>query len=234
MDALVQQTSKLILAQGSQGAPGMSMARELHIQDWKQARILEGRGFIATVGALSTPVVGGGAGTIVDNDQPEFGMIVPANYVVVPLRIAAQLSTPLGATDADETEFIAFVDTTAATVAAALDGTWANTITPKNMRIALNNAIASACTVKSVCSADTTEPTESIDLFHTLYTYETKTDAGYNVNAKCIVMALFNATLDSTERDSFHSDPWGLMTTAATVSGATRINRVTRRRLYRG
>ena len=180
MDALVQQASKNMLSQGIQGAPGMSIARELHTQDWKQARILEGRGFIATVGSFSTPVVGGGAGTVIDLDQPEFGMIIPANYAVVPLRIAAQLTTPLGATDADECEFGVIVDTAAATVAAALDGTWANTITPKNMRIALTNAVSAASTVKSVCSADTTDPTSYTDIFHTQYTYETKTDAGYS------------------------------------------------------
>jgi len=165
-DFLVQQASKYINPDGSSNKPYGSKRGELFTQDWIQAAILEGRGFIANVGAFSTPVVGGGAGTIVDLDQPEFGMIIPDGKTIVPIRMAFQLTTPLLATDADEAEALAFVDTTAATVAAALDGTWANTITPKNMRIAQTNRYSSECTVKSVCSGDTTDPTESIDLIH--------------------------------------------------------------------
>jgi hypothetical protein len=166
MDGLVQQASKYIIPDGSANKPYMSKRGELFTQDWIQAAILEGHGYIANIGSLSTPIVGGGAGTIVDLDQPEFGMIIPDGKTIIPIRLAIQLLTPLLATDADECEALAFVDTTAATVAAALDGTWANTITPKNMRIALTNRNSSTCTVKSVCSADTTDPTESIDLAH--------------------------------------------------------------------
>lgn len=146
----------------------MSKRGELFVADWIQSAILQGLGFIANVGSLSTPGLGGGAGTIVDLDQPEFGMTIPSGTTVVPIRIAAQLTTPLLATDADETEFLALVDITAATVAAALDGTWTTTITPRNMRIALSNVTTSLCTVKSLCTVDTTDPTESIDLIHSV------------------------------------------------------------------
>ncbi len=168
MDALVQQNTKAISVDGLATRPYMSKRGELFTMDWIQDLILEGRGFIANVGALSTPVVGGGAGTIVDLDQPEFGMIIPSGTTIIPIRIAAQLTTPLLATDADEAEFLALVDTTAATVAAALDGTWTNTITPKNMKINITNVINSGCTVKSVCTADTTDPTGSIELVHSV------------------------------------------------------------------
>ena len=166
MEGLVQQADKYIIPDGQSKQPYMSRRGELFVQDWIQAAILEGYGFIANVGALSTPVVGGGDGDVVDLDQPEFGMIIPDGKTIVPIRLAIQLTAPLLATDEDEVEALAFVDTTAATVTAALDGTWANTITPKNMRIAATNRKASTCTVKSVCSADTTDPTESIDLCH--------------------------------------------------------------------
>ncbi len=168
MDALVQQAEKYIIPDGQADRPYMSRRGELYGMDWIQAAILEGYGFMANIGSLSTPIVGGGAGTIVDLDQPEFGMIIPDGKTIIPIRLAIQLTTPLLATDADECEALCFVDTTAATVAAALDGTWANTITPKNMRIALTNKKSSTCTVKSVCSADTTDPTESIDLIHSV------------------------------------------------------------------
>ncbi len=168
MDAIVQQAEKYIIPDGTAQKPYMSRRGELYSMDWIQAAILEGYGFMANIGSLSTPIVGGGAGTIVDLDQPEFGMIVPDGKTIIPIRMAIQLTTPLLATDADEAEALCFVDTTAATVAAALDGTWANVITPKNMRIALTNKKSSTCTVKSVCSADTTDPTESIDLIHSV------------------------------------------------------------------
>jgi len=166
MEGLVQQNEKYIIPDGSAYRPFMTRRGELLTADWIQAAILEGRGFIANVGALSTPVVGGGDGDVVDLNQPEFGMTIPSGTTIIPIRLAIQLTTPLLATDADEVEALAMVDVTAATVAAALDGTWANTITPTNMRIALNNIKSAACTVKSVCSADTTNPTESIDLAH--------------------------------------------------------------------
>ena len=162
----VQQASRYIIPDGAQNNVYGTRRGEALSMDWIQSAILEGYGFIASIGALSTPVVGGGNGTIVDLDQPEFGMIIPDGITIVPIRLAIQLTTPLMATDADEVEALAFVDTTAATIAAALDGTWANTITPKNMRIALTNRKLSICTVKSVCSANTTNPTESIDLCH--------------------------------------------------------------------
>jgi hypothetical protein len=170
MDLKVQQSEKYLNPQGIATAPYMNRRGEQFVMDWKQAAILEGYGFIANVGAFSTPVVGGGNGTVADLDQPEFGMLIPSGTTVVPLRTAIQLTAPLLATDADECEAFAYVDTTAATVAAALDGTWTTTITPKNMKIALTNVHASLCTVKSACTADTTDPTESIDLFHSQIT----------------------------------------------------------------
>jgi hypothetical protein len=162
-EGLVQQSEKYLIPQGQAYRPYMNKRGELFTQDWVQAAILEGRGFIANVGALSTPV---GNGTIVNLDQPQYGMIIPAGTTLVPIRLAIQLTTPLLAADADEVEALVFVDTTAATVAAALDGTWTTTITPKNMRIALANVLTSLCTVKALCTADTTDPTESIDLVH--------------------------------------------------------------------
>jgi hypothetical protein len=165
-DPVVQQIQKYVMPDGSAHAPYMNKLGEQYMMDWIQASKLQGYGFGANVGALSTPVVGGGDGTVVDLDQPEFGMIIPDKYTIVVTRLAIQLLIPLLATDADECEALAFVDTTAATVTAALDGTWANTITPKNLRLAASNLRASQCTVKSVCSADTTDPTESYDLDH--------------------------------------------------------------------
>jgi hypothetical protein len=168
MDALVQQLQKYIIPDGSAQKPYMTRRGELFGMDWIQAAILEGRGFIFNAGAFSTPVVGGGAGTIIDNDQPEVGILIPSGTTIVPFRVHVQLTTPLLAADSDEAETVFYADTTAATAALALDGTWTNTVTPKNMRVAATNVNTSECTVKTLCTADTTEPTETIDLFHSV------------------------------------------------------------------
>jgi hypothetical protein len=131
--------------------------------DWYLRQVMLGRVFSAMVGALSTPVVGGGNGTVIDLDQPEFGLACPATHTFVPLLIRVQLTTPLAATDADEAETVAYLDLSGKPL---LDGTWTTTITPINRKTACG--ISSVCTVKSACTADTTDPTESMDLFHTL------------------------------------------------------------------
>lgn len=90
-----------------------SRSGELYTYDWKQRRIAEGYGFTVTVGAFSTPITGGGAGTIIDLDQPECIINVEDGKVLVPLRFAVQCHTPLLATDADEAEILIAVDRTA-------------------------------------------------------------------------------------------------------------------------
>lgn len=159
MDALVQQGSTVVLPDGLATRPHMGKFGQLFTGSWLQAMALRGQVFYAKVGAFSTPIVGGGAGTIIDLDQPEFGMSVPAGKAVIPLLVEVQAQTPLLATDADESEILLAADTAAAAV---LDGTWANTIIPSNWRT--NSGNNSGCTVKSVCSGDTTDPTLDLEI----------------------------------------------------------------------
>jgi hypothetical protein len=164
MNLKVLQGSREILADGTQlESLPVSKRGSIYAMDYKQAAILQGLGYMVSVGAFSTAV---GNGTVVDLDQPQYGMIIPSGTTIIPLRMAIQIQAPLLAADGNEVEALSFVDVTAATVAAALDGTWTTTHTPKNMKIQLVNPATSLCTVKSICSANTTSPTESIDLFH--------------------------------------------------------------------
>jgi len=71
VEGLVQQSDKYIIPDGSAYRPYMTRRGELFIADWIQAAILEGYGFIANVGSLSTPIVGGGDGTENRPRQPE-------------------------------------------------------------------------------------------------------------------------------------------------------------------
>lgn len=72
--------------------------------DWKQALIARGFGWCIDVGTLTTPIVGGGAGTVLDLEQPELAINVPSGYAMVPLRISAECQIGLQTTDAHENE----------------------------------------------------------------------------------------------------------------------------------
>lgn len=139
----------------STGPQGLDSSRsgEMYTYDWKQRRVAEGRGFAVNVGAFSTPITGGGAGTIIDLDQPECVINVESGKVVVPVRFHVQCHTPLLATDADESEILIAVDRTAKW---AVDGTY-TAETALNMRT--DNPRTYSGTVGSAFTADMTATT---------------------------------------------------------------------------
>ena len=116
--------------------------------------VAKGMGRAVTVGAFSTGIVGGGAGTILDLDQPELAIGVPSGYCIRPLYIFCQVQTGLAATDNDENEILFAVDS---------KGLWSGDGTftaeePSNLRSDL--FAGSACRVGSAFTADmtTTQP----------------------------------------------------------------------------
>ena len=80
--------------------------------DWRQAFIARGYGWHIQVGALTTPIVGGGNGTVQDLEQPELAINCPTGYCMVPLRINVQTQVGLQTTDAHESEIVIAVDRT--------------------------------------------------------------------------------------------------------------------------
>lgn len=125
---------------------------------WYQALVLEGRGYHFDVGSFSTPITGGGAGTVLDLDQPEAVLSIPSGTSIIPLRIAVQCQPPLSVTDNDEIEILIAVDRTAAAVN---DGTkTAETI----FNLRTDNPSSSLCTATSAYTADVTDPTLGIEL----------------------------------------------------------------------
>lgn len=97
--------------------------------DWRQAMIARGYGWHIQVGALTTPIVGGGNGTVLDLEQPELAINCPSGYCMVPLRINVQTQVGLQTTDAHESEIVIGVDRTQVQVA----GT-STAESPMNMR----------------------------------------------------------------------------------------------------
>ena len=129
---------------------------------WEQALVFEGVVWDVTVGSFSTPITGGGAGTILDQDQPELVIDVPAGVAIVPLRVHAACQLQLIAADSDEAEILLAVDRTAISSASATNGT---VETPLNKRT--DKIGGSRCTVVSAVTVNlTVAPTLSKELMH--------------------------------------------------------------------
>lgn len=128
-------------------------------KDWVQAYIDAGYGFQVTVGAFSTPVTGGGAGTVLDQDQPELVLSVPSGVAIWLYRVTAQCLTPLIATDADESEILLALDKDTASNAGSGTGT---VETPLNLR--MNNNNTSSVTAVSANTSNITNPTLDMEL----------------------------------------------------------------------
>jgi len=156
--------SQLSVSKGSDGDyKYVRMLREgsLSIADFKFVSVMAGRGHMINVGAFSTPITGGGDGTVVDQDQPEFVISAPSGTTIIPLRIEVTCQTPLINADSDEAEIIVAVDQDNAY---AGDGT-ATSETIYNMNT-LNTTNPSACTAISAATADITDPVLDLELMH--------------------------------------------------------------------
>lgn len=115
--------------------------------DWRQGFIARGFGWAIDVGTLTTPITGGGAGTVLDLEQPELAINVPSGYAMVPLRLQVETQLGLQVADADEHEIWFGFDRTQQQTA----GT-STTETPVNMRTDLT--AAAPFTVYSAYSGD--------------------------------------------------------------------------------
>jgi len=127
--------------------------------DWKQRAILQGKGFHVDVGAFSTPIVGGGNGTVIDIDQPEALISVPSGTSIIPIRVSVQCQCGLAATDSDENEILIGVD-----IAKAGDGT--GTATSETALKMYLGTGTSLCTCTSAYTADCTAPVVGMELAH--------------------------------------------------------------------
>lgn len=119
--------------------------------DWRQALIARGFGWHVDVGTFSTPIVGGGNGTVLDADQPEFVIDVPTGTTLIPVRFAVSCQMPLIGADSEESEINILVDRAAVSGATATQGTVES---PFNMRT--NKTTACPCPVVSAVTTNTT------------------------------------------------------------------------------
>lgn len=138
---------------------------ELFTADWKTRLMRAGCVYRFDVGTIAaggepTPVVGGGDGTVIDQDQPEFGVGVPAGYYLIPIDIKITGEVDMDA-DGEMAEAIVFLDL-AANV--PTDGT-KTAVTPQNV---LDGGAAFGGSAFTAATADITDPTvsEILDFEH--------------------------------------------------------------------
>ena len=134
----------------------------LAVAPWKQALVFEGRCYQVTVGTFSTPVTGGGAGTILDQDQPELIIDIPSARAIMLMHVRADCQLPLLAADSEEAEILLAIDRLAVTGATATQGT---VETPVNMRTDIVGGSGLAV-VSAVTTNTTAVPTLSMELAH--------------------------------------------------------------------
>lgn len=148
----------------------------LFTQDWKQAMIVEGRGFMFNVGAFSTGIVGGGSGsTAVDGSCPDFWIHVPSGTSIMPIRIEVEVGAPVIAASANEVDILLGIDQDASH---AGDATGAGTAEVLYNMNTLHSR-ASNCTAKSKGSTDfTTTLTVDIELIHVFKVAQEDTSVG--------------------------------------------------------
>jgi len=125
--------------------------------------IRAGNGYHVDIGAFSTPITGGGAGTVLDQDRPEGIISTAAGRVIIPIRIHVVCQMPLLAADSEESEILIAVDKAAA-AAGATGIAGATAETAINMHTGSSNT--SACSCYSASTANWTNPTLGLELAH--------------------------------------------------------------------
>jgi hypothetical protein len=130
----------------------------LFVEDWKQSMILAGYGYHFDHGTLTTPIVGGGNGTILDIDEPEGFIAVPTGMSIIPLRLSIQCEL-VSPADHEVQEIWVYADKGVEAVTGAVY----TAKVPYNMR--LSSARAASCVCGGgVTTAFTTAPVADIQL----------------------------------------------------------------------
>jgi len=129
------------------------------VADWRMALIARGLGWHVSVGESTTPIVGGGNGTVFDAEQSELSISIPSGYAMIPLRIAVEVQIGLQTTDSHENEIIIVADRAAVSTASGSTGT---VETPMNMRTDLATTCPLTCV--SANTSDHGTPTVSAEL----------------------------------------------------------------------
>lgn len=119
--AVARQRDPEVFNDGQPGSLRMSRAGQLFTADWPVELAMAGHVYslspiaaaIAGLDEVTPQVTGGGAGTVIDSDQPEIIVGVDAGYFLIPMELMAAVKVDLDA-DAEIGAILAFTDRTQA------------------------------------------------------------------------------------------------------------------------
>lgn len=133
-------------------------------QDWKQAMVVEGRGFMFNVGDFSAPETGGGtASTKPDAGSPDFTVFVPDGTSIMPIRVEVEVGAPTITGTSNECDILLGIDQDRNGVGDATQAGAAETLYNMNTL----HSRSSNCTAQSKNSTSyTVDPTIDIELVH--------------------------------------------------------------------
>jgi len=157
--AAAQTGSIAVQSEGGQIQARATRDGALFTAPWIQSLVLDGRCYMIQVGALTTPIVGGGNGTVVDLDQPEVDISVPSGTTILPFRIDVQVEN--NATEADNAigEIIIGIDRTVS------DNTTGGTFTDETaVNLRTDNPRSSLCDPNSAYTGNITTAPVVIEL----------------------------------------------------------------------
>jgi len=129
---------------------------------WKQAAVIAGYGYMVNVGALTTGIVGGGAGTVLAIAEPEMCLSIPNGTSIMPLRIAVQVQSGAPAA-AQECEILIAVDQDTDLGAVSVANSDKTTEVIYNMNTLCGSSSGCAC-YSAFTSSISTDPVLDIEL----------------------------------------------------------------------
>ena len=159
-----KQRNREIAGEGQDVAAAFSRARQLFTADWKTELILAGYGYGVNIGDLANAggdvalLTGGGAGTVIDSDQPEMAVGIPDGYFGIPLFFQLSAKVDIDA-DAEIGNIALFVDT-AKTIPVPIAAS-STVVTPVPL---LGGGPAAAGDAQTIVVTDITDPVASLNL----------------------------------------------------------------------
>lgn len=175
----IQQIGPALGVDGNDVDVRMTRMQQVFTANWREELLMGGYCYSVSVGGISAGgdaalVTGGGAGTVIDSDQPEVIVSVPSGYYLIPLEFQASAQVDLDA-DAEVGNILLFADVTQAVAATGVTGT-AGTAIPM-----LGGGPSSVARIWHTITADITDPIASMVLAYETVRGAEVTAAGESV-----------------------------------------------------
>lgn len=141
--------------------------------DWKSSLIMEGRGFYARVGTLTTPVNVAGSANVIDVDRPDWVVGIPSGTSILPYEVDMQMKPVSATADDNEIDILLAVDQDKMNASSSGTAT-AGVIYNLNTL----HSRASSCYFNYTYSATMTDPVLDLELMHVTKIFELHSSIG--------------------------------------------------------